>query len=82
MSILNSLNDLATQPAVVAHFANQTQQFTGTELLQEINKVAEIFANSDADAIAFQLDNTPAWLVLDAATSVANKVAIPIAHFF
>ena len=82
MSMLNSLSDLAIQPAVVAHFANQTQQFTGAELLQEINKVAEIFANSDADAIAFQLDNTPAWLVLDAATSVANKVAIPIAHFF
>jgi len=82
MSMLNSLSDLATQPAVVAHFTNQTQQLTGTEVLQEINKVAEIFANSDANAIAFQLDNTPAWLVLDAATNVANKVAIPIAHFF
>lgn len=53
--MLNSLNDLATQSVVVAHFANQTQQLTGTEVLQEINKVAEILQTQMLTQLHFNL---------------------------
>lgn len=82
MSLLNSINKPANEPVIVSYLANQTVQINTAEFRDEINKVASIFAGLEQGAIAFQLDNTPAWLVIDAATQSAKKVAVPIAHFF
>ena len=82
MSLLNNINKVANEPVVVSYLANKVMPISALELQQETNKLTAIFNALDSGAIAFQLDNTPAWLVVDAATSAANKVAVPIAHFF
>jgi len=82
MSLLNNINKVANGPVVVSYLANKVMPISALELQQETNKLTAIFNALDSGAIAFQLDNTPAWLVVDAATSAANKVAVPIAHFF
>ena len=66
MSLLNNINKVANEPVVVSYLANKVMPISVLELQQETNKLTAIFNALDSGAIAFQLDNTPAWLVVDA----------------
>ena len=79
MSIYNTQSN---EIVVVAHSNNKTIDIKGVELAEQTNKLAEIFKTLNAHVIAYQLDNTPSWLVLDFATQLTDKIAVPIAHFF
>ncbi|GAA59085.1 long-chain acyl-CoA synthetase [Pseudoalteromonas sp. BSi20652] len=78
-----SVYDIQTSaPVIVAYCDNKAQKISGIELDQQVKKLVNLLQTFNGDVVAYKLDNTPAWLALDAATIAANKVAVPIAHFF
>lgn len=79
---MNYYNTHSVSPLIIAHNKDQTREINGDEFNQQIQKVVKILQGFSGKGIAYKLDNTPAWLVIDAATAVSNKVAVPIAHFF
>lgn len=79
MSVYNTHNDATI---IVAHSNNKARPITAEEFEVHVNKVTNTLNQFNANVVAYKVDNTPAWLVLDAATSATNKVAVPIAHFF
>jgi long-subunit acyl-CoA synthetase (AMP-forming) len=79
---MSYFNKLAVEPVIIAHLNNQTLKISGIELNQQIQMLTRILRNFDGKAVAYKIDNTPAWLVIDAATAAAKKVAVPIACFF
>ncbi|MEI8618562.1 hypothetical protein P4S63_19620 [Pseudoalteromonas sp. B193] len=78
---MNYYNTHAISPLIVAYNKEQTLEINGDEFNQQIQKVVKILHSFNGKCIAYKLDNTPAWLVIDAAAAVSNKVAVPIAHF-
>ncbi|MBB1325479.1 AMP-binding protein [Pseudoalteromonas sp. SR45-1] len=79
---MNYYNTHSVPPLIIAHNKEQTLEINGDEFNQQIQKVVKILYSFNGKCIAYKLDNTPAWLVIDAAAAVSNKVAVPIAHFF
>ena len=79
---MNYYNTHAVSPLIIAHNKEQTLEINSDEFNQQIQKVVKILQSFNGKCVAYKLDNTPAWLVIDAATAVSNKVAVPIAHFF
>ena len=72
----------ANTPIIVAHRSDKTQSISGVEFDQQVKELANSLHDFSGQVVAYKLDNTPAWLALDTATTFANKVAVPIAHFF
>ncbi|WP_024599436.1 AMP-binding protein [Pseudoalteromonas sp. TAE56] len=79
---MNYYNTHSVSPLIIAHNKEQTLEINSDEFNQQIQKVVKILQSFNGKCVAYKLDNTPAWLVIDAATAVSNKVAVPIAHFF
>jgi len=79
---MNYFNTQTTEPVIIAHINDQTHKITGVEFNQQIQKLAHTLQDLNGNTVAFKLDNSPAWLTLDAACEVANKIAVPIARFF
>ena len=78
-----SLYDTQSNAAiVVSHSNNKTHEISGKEFDQQTTTLANTLKTFKGNVVAFQLDNTPAWLALDFATRIIDKVAIPIAPFF
>lgn len=50
--------------------------------LEEVARLLPTLAEFSGQGVAFQLDNTPAWCVLEAAITELERVAIPLPTFF
>ena len=79
---MNYYNTHSASPLIIAHNKDLTREINSDEFNQQIQKVVKTLQGFGRKCVAYKLDNTPAWLVIDAATAVSNKVAVPIAHFF
>ena len=79
---MNYYNTHSVSPLIIAHNKDLTREINSGEFNQQIQNVVTVLQSFNGKCIAYKLDNTPAWLVIDAAAAVSNKVAVPIAHFF
>ncbi|KPH65573.1 MULTISPECIES: AMP-binding protein [Pseudoalteromonas] len=81
MNWLNMLPHHAQQTVLVSHDEQETT-FTKAELNDEAIKLGELLATLKGHGIAYQVDNNPAWLVIDSVISELRQVAIPLPLFF
>jgi long-chain acyl-CoA synthetase len=52
------------------------------QLLQQMEQLADLFRTLPATRVAIDMENGPAWAVVDLALLCAGKVAVPIPAFF
>lgn len=80
-SIIEVIHQVATQsPDGVALAGDET--LTYYELIEEINRWTTYFESLPQHRIAVDLENSPAWAVIDLAMLAAAKVAVPVPAFF
>lgn len=82
MNWLELLPHCEQQSLVVSHFNNQQITLSKASWQAEANKLAEVFTKLSGQSVAFQVDNTPPWLILDSLLCELEKVAIPLPVFF
>lgn len=80
--VLNKVEEIAkSRPNEVA-VISASRKFTYQQLNESINEVSNKLSEILERVIAFELPNCYEWLVLDLALIKANKVSIPVPHFF
>ncbi|MEH6397198.1 AMP-binding protein [Pseudoalteromonas sp.] len=82
MNWLELLPHCEQQSLVISHYNNQQITLSKASWQAEANKLAEVFTKLSGQSVAFQVDNTPPWLILDSLLSELEKVAIPLPVFF
>ena len=82
MSWLTQLPHKDSDTLMVCHKSDGVRSLTKKEFTEQVTRLLPTLAEFDAQGVAYQLDNTPAWCVLEAALSELKRVAIPLPTFF
>ncbi|QTL37656.1 AMP-binding protein [Pseudoalteromonas viridis] len=62
--------------------ASEQARWTRHAFQQQCDALAALVSELDGACIAFQMDNSPAWIAVDLVLSECNKVALPLPLFF
>lgn len=82
MGLLSQLPHAALDTVIVDHHNQQMQPISKQTLMQEVAELIIDFKALDMSVVAFVMDNTPAWLIVDFALIELQQVSIPLPTFF
>jgi long-subunit acyl-CoA synthetase (AMP-forming) len=82
MNLLRKIAEHARTHPDLPALEGGAKQLTYAEILVEVDVLARFLRNVGIDTLALDLDNGPAWVLLDLAALVAGVTLVPIPPFF